>query len=327
MIKKLFHNLFDRSRQIELSAGDFNHCASVCAHRDGVLVAWYAGTGECEDDQNVHVIYISDHYQSEPLKIGDKTGNPVLIPYDNDYAVLVWSRFEDTDKLRRKVDRWKYCSLWATFVGYDGRCIHFWPPKRPTAPKQLAAPHQHLLGRCNPITHRGLYLLPLYDEVARRGVIFWGIGQDYKYIGHFGEDMIQPTLWAEKDRIYALSRNFMNKTRFKSCYCYSDNGGETWSAPQPTQIMNRNSSLHVLKWRNRNFIIWNDTPNLRRENITFGVLDGITVNKIAVLDSYGAYPSMCIDRNDDLNMAYTSVNKTIILRTWNHKHLRNMEKK
>jgi len=321
-MKNLFHNWFAKSRRIDLRmGGNFNHCSSVCAYQSGILVAWYGGSGECRDDQSVYVVFIDRNRQSTPLRIGDKTGNPILIPYDSDKVVLLWSKFEDSGTMRSIVDRWKFCSLSATFMQYHKG--HKTPQLLGT-PEQIASSDQHLLARCNPIMYGGKYLLPLYDEVDRQGVIYRGEGLEYKSIGRLGKNMIQPTLWVGKwkDRIHSLSRNFMDKTHRKSHQCYSDDGGETWSSPSSTMIPNRNSSLHVLRWNDYDLILWNNTSFTQRKDITLGILDGMEVSPIAILDDYGAYPSMCIDRNGDLNMSYTSIEKTIVVHTWNYKQFK-----
>ena len=112
MFQRLTNNMFAVNRSLQISASSFNHCSTVCPHHDGALVAWYSGSGECRDDQSVHVVFIDKlNNQFEPIRIGDCTGNPVLWAQGNE-AVLLWSKFEDTGDVRRIVDRWKYCSLW-----------------------------------------------------------------------------------------------------------------------------------------------------------------------------------------------------------------------
>jgi hypothetical protein len=324
MLKKLFHNWFDKSRRIEIRAGNFNHCSSVCAHKNGVLIAWYSGTGECRDDQSVYVAFINGDQQSTPLRIGDKTGNPVLIPTENDNAAMIlWSRFEDIGRMRNIVERWKYCSLHIMVVNHTNGRVGL----RGSA-KQIAPPEQHMLGRCNPIAYDDQLLLPLYDEANRQGVIFKGHGFDFEFAGRIGENMIQPTLWVgENNRIHSLSRNFMTNEHFRARHSYSDDGGETWSVPEPTVIPNRNSSLHAIRWNGLNLLLWNDTPQMQRKNITLGVIEGTDIKPVAVIDDYGAYPSMCVDGQNDLHMTYTSSQRTIIHHTWNYRHFKNLTRR
>ena len=50
------------------------------------------------------VITKDDGTYSEAVRIGDKTGNPVIWSHGTQ-AYLIWSKFEDTGDVRRIVDR------------------------------------------------------------------------------------------------------------------------------------------------------------------------------------------------------------------------------
>jgi hypothetical protein len=328
MLKSMMRKFFAYEACNELTAGRFNHCSSVCPHKSGVLIAWYAGLNECDDTQGVHVAYVEDGIQSAPVRVGDKTGNPVLLPYGKD-AILLWSRFEDTGYLRSRVDRWKYCSNWLQWVRFENGVV-----KIVGEPKEFSNPDEHLLGRCNPlIMPSGEYILPMYDEVARQGVIYRGDGWDFECVGRIGENMIQPTLWLhsgsgdkDKKRIHSLSRNFGSRFQFYSQHSYSDDMGETWSKPKSTGILNHNSSLHSLYWNNHQLLLWNNTQKRNRVDMTLGVIDhfnGIKARPGVIVEGYGAYPSMCVDNNGYLNMSYTSADHIIIHRVWNKKHFWN----
>jgi len=321
LLKRFFSNRTPKSHRNELRAGPFNHCSSVCAHKDGVLIAWYAGSGECQDDQSVYVSFERQGVSTTPLYIGPKTGNPVLIPQRSDKAVLMWSKFEDSGPIRSIVDRWKYCSLWMSYVRLSGEKVTL-----DGHSVQISEPSQHLLGRCNPIRVKNGFLMPLYDETHAHGVIFKGDELEYKPHGRLGFNMIQPTLWAFSDRIYSLSRNFMTRSHFRARQSYSDDGGVTWSDPVPSRLPNNNSSLHAIDWGQHTLIMWNNTPMPKRRSMTLGFMGAAPyvedwrINVVDVLDDYGAYPSMCVDRSNNLHMTYTSSARTIIHHTWNHKH-------
>ena len=174
-ISEMFNSIFAVSyrKEIEVSQSHslFHHCSTVCPYKDGVVLAFYSGTGECQDDQGVYVTYFKNNNYADLLKIGDKTGNPVLFSSAN-HCFLIWSKFEDTGPLRSIVDRWKHCSLWIQKIDVaDGITLV-------GQPHQISSPQDHLLGRCLPICianqalyqqtqHTSDYLLPLYDEVAR----------------------------------------------------------------------------------------------------------------------------------------------------------------
>jgi len=335
MLRRIIRSIFATSRRHEVGAGRFNHCSSVCPFRGGVLLAWYSGTGECRDDQSVYVTFSKDDgTYSEAVRIGDKTGNPVIWSHGTQ-AYLIWSKFEDTGDVRRIVDRWRFCSLWIQEVVLNNG-IEF-----VAEPRQLAFPDQHLLGRCNPIHYgtigcRTDYLLPLYDELARSGVIYKIRIVDKSTtrvldqtmhtmrVGSIGQDMIQPTLWKTDNRVHSLSRNFgTNETACR--YCYSDDFGESWSSPRPTKIPNRNSSLHAIQWAGRDLLLWNDTDKISRRNLTLGEIafkDRVpSVQKICVIGDVGGYPSMCVDEYDNLHMTFSNEQRKIEHRVWNRRQL------
>lgn len=294
-------------RKTELSEGHFNHCASVCPYEDGVLIAWYAGISECHNEQSVYVAYCDDSKVSTPMKVGNGTGNPVLIP---DGPILLWSKFEDSGYVSGLVDRWKYCSLWTRQIKLSGGETSF-----EGATHRLSSPDEHLLGRCNPIIDSdGSVILPLYDEMNANGVIFKGNRHELNRVGTIGFDMIQPTIWKDGDKYCSLSRNFKSVERY-SQYSYSPDCVK-WSKPESTSIPNMNSSLHVTRWNGLNFVLWNNTIGRMRKNLTLGIIVDsmpLSVIPIKLIDSYGAYPSMCVDKNNNLNIAYSTEKHRIML--------------
>lgn len=324
MLRSLFNNIFAVNRSLLASASKFNHCSTICPYRKGVLLAWYSGTNECQNDQSVHVISIEGSQQSEPLRIGDCTGNPVLVPAQED-AVLLWSKFEDNGRLLRLADRWKTCSLWVQKIGVRKGQVRLLGE-----PKQIAEPHQHLLGRCNPLIHNGTVLLPLYDEVERTCVIFEGQDLTYTEVSRYGTDIIQPTLWHRDGKIGSLARNFTRHQK-RSYFCESMDG-RSWSEPTTARIWNLNNSIHVLNWNGEEVVLWNDTNGRFRKNLTIGVLKyekdelgflRVAAEPIEVVGAdHGSYPSMCVDNNGDLNFSFTNSIRQIEYHVWNYKFFR-----
>lgn len=318
---KLFNNIFATEYTFNIAAAtngkSFNHCSSLCAIDNTILLAWYGGTGECRDDQSVYLLTIENHTSmSEMVRIGDKTGNPVVWPLSDSRAMLLYSKFEDIGPITRLADRWKYCSVWLQQLRIDNGITLL------GSPHKLAGPDLHLLGRCNPITHRGQTLLPLYDEYNRTGVIYRGSGFDFDMIGVIGTNMIQPTLWEQDGKVCSLSRNFGNKFKM-SQYSESEDGGVTWTEPIHTAIPNVNNSLHVVKWRDRKIILWNATHGLNRQMMTLGEInDGekLSATKVKTLSTkYGAYPSSCVSTDGYLNFTFTTLRKTIAYHAWNYR--------
>jgi hypothetical protein len=323
------------------------------------MLAWYSGSGECRDDQSVYISFCNAKGEyTDPVRVGDKTGNPVIWSHRG-HIYLLWSKFEDTGDIRSIVDRWKFCSLWIQRVELQDEITLV------DEPVMIASPESHLLGRCNPLflgqtswsTDEGPgtlhadsacdYLLPLYDEVTRNGVIYKVRIDDvtenqldpvHKRVihttrtGNIGIDMIQPTLWLGKavlpsypQRVHSLSRNFGAKTfrRTRCKYCYSDDSGETWSEPQETDIPNRNSSLHAIHYNGYDLLLWNDTNGLSRINLRLGKLSFIDdipeVEMIATIGEAGGYPSMCVDAADNLHMTFSNRKRKIEHHVWNTK--------
>lgn len=334
MLRKILSNIFAVDRSLQISASRFNHCSTVCGHGKGAFVAWYSGSGECRDDQSVHIVFIDESSEkSDVVRIGDRTGNPVLWTQGND-AILLWSKFEDTGNVQRIVDRWKYCSLWIQRLTYTNEIEMLGDPVK------IAESNQHLLGRCGPIqTKSGHLLLPLYDEMKGECVIFAGSkillpepSLQLEERSRFGHRMIQPTLWEEtvdgQTKLCSLSRNFSRDGK-RSFFCESTNDGTTWSEPVPSGLYNRNNSLHVLRWGGENIVLWNDTNSRYRNKMTLGMIGelipypGFNIIKAVPVSvvgpQYGAYPFMCVDANGHLNFTFTNANKAIEYHVWNEK--------
>lgn len=324
MFRWLSNNIFTVNRYLQISASKFNHCSTVCPNHKGVLLAWYSGAGECHNNQSVYVISIEGSQQSEPLRIGDCTGNPVLIPAKND-AILLWSQFEDNGKVQQLADRWKTCSLWVQKIGVRRGKVHLLGERN-----KITEPSQHLLGRCNPIIHNGSTILPLYDEVERTCVIFEGNDLEYTETSRYGTDIIQPTLWYKDNKIRSLARNFTQHNK-KSYFCESIDG-RSWSEPTSTCLWNLNNSIHVVNWNGEEIVLWNDTDGRYRKNLTIGVLKYETdemgflrvgAEPIEIVGAArGSYPSMCVDNDGNLNFSFTNESKQIEHHVWNHKFFR-----
>jgi predicted neuraminidase len=195
--------------------------------------------------------------------------------------------------------------------------------------KQLTDPGQHLLGRCGPVVYGNKILLPLYDEVDGRCVIFGGNDVEYGEISRYGDDIIQPTLWADGDKIFSMSRNFRRKIKHtkSQLYCSHDPCvADAWHGPVDTNLWNINNSMQVIRWNGNDLVLWNDTPSQNRSNLTLGTLidNAFDVEKIDIISSiHGSYPSMCIDGSNNLHMTFTNFAKQIEHVVWTGRKFRN----
>lgn len=278
------------------------------------MVAWYAGSGECRDDQCVRLIFISgEGRQTEsPLQLQPGTGNPVLWSL-NDAPVLLYSKFETQESAL--VDRWKHCTLWLQRLALDGVSVQL-----VGSPKLLANRYAHLLGRCSPIKVGTRWFLPLYDEAAYRPLLLQGDGWNFWPLTHFGlRGMIQPTLWEHEGKLYALCRNIGVRRDVLAC---SSVDGHRWSDPVKTAIPNVNNSLHALAgWQNADWLVWNNST-AGRYKLTLGTLDvrsrplgdswTVVANPKQVLEiAHGSYPSLCTDQEGCLHIVYTDPERAI----------------
>lgn len=311
---KIFKQIFAKEFKEEIAIPNkrMHHCSTICKHKNGVLIAFYAGSNECADDQSVYISYNNNHE-----RIGDETGNPVL--WDNkDYATLLWSEFDQTRKFDNIIDKWKHCSLWIRHIKFSNKFEFVGEPVKILG--------EHLLGRCQPLSGK---LLPLYDELRRYGVIYHMNGLETTKLSIIGTNMIQPTIWEQDGILCSLSRNFGSNDTFAK-FSYSTSGGIEWSRPKKTLIRNNNSSLCTTKWGDDIIILWNDTDKRIRSNLTIGCINLTNfkiaeevmpcVESIEVISSYGSYPSMCVDKYDRLHMTFTNKNKKIEHHVWNRKY-------
>lgn len=311
MFSLFLDNIFANEKSLKIEESIFNHCSSICSINKGILLAWYSGSGECLDDQNVCLKFIGKKNQSETIKIGDGTGNPIVWCNNTKEAVLLYSKFERTNT-NHITDRWKHCSLWIQHVHINNGIQLSGEP--------IKVSDEHILARCNPVVLQNRLIMPLYNEAKATCVIGELANDKLSIIGEFGSGIIQPTLWIENDKLHSLSRNFRNNCVYAQ-YSNSEDG-ITWTNPVDTDIKNNNSSLHAISYNNSNYLIWNDTVGKYRRLLSFGELilvnESVTVDRISTIsEDNGSYPSITIVDNR-LAFTYTKFGK-IEYHEWNRK--------
>jgi len=306
--------------ELILSAGEFNHCSTLVAHNGNILVAWYAGTKECADDQSVFVSLVQNGVAGEPLRIGDKTGNPVLFCHEGKH-LLLYSLFEQ--KTDHPVHRWRHCSLWLGEIGVNNGHPFL------AGTRRISTAGAHLLGRCLPDCFNNKMVIPLYDELEGKccvGLMDYSGGVAYS--GLFGNRMIQPALFVQDDILHAVCRNFCalgERSPETICarYCTSLNGMD-WSAPRPccpkdsVFFPNWNSSLAIESTDEGDvhFVVWNDTQDRQRLRLTLGKLEVEPIGYIkpqplmTITEGKGHYPSLLVCSNSVL-VSYTGEDRKI----------------
>lgn len=297
----------------------YGHCATICPHKTGILLAYYKGP-ECTNVQRVVVEY----HQKTEQKICEiilpiKTGNCVLLPATPDKAILIYSYFEDTngkESPKSAVERWRFCSNWSITLEVINNIITMTEPKR-------FGPRIGYLTRCAPIKVKNSWILPMYREHDCYGLIMRSeTGFDHWcYIGRIGAEitasngrfgsgiLIQPTIWYDGKNLHSLSRDISEN--LKAWYSYSSNLGKSWSYPQTTAITNYNNSIVAIQDSkslnpHNPWLVWNDGPG--RHQIVLGKWKQSTKTAeptIKLGECGGSYPNYCFDYDDCLHIVHT----------------------
>lgn len=292
----------------------YGHCASICRHKNGVILAFYSGP-ECQDDQHVHIQYWEDEKLIDQHQLSPKTGNCVVWPKDQFTAGLIYSYFNDTDGIDipiTAVQRWMYCSNWKTEIRYNHRMIIH-------ASQQFnTQPAIGYLVRCNPIKVNDIWLLPMYEEKHCFGLIMQSQdGENWVTAGTIGTQkrnhkitrgsLIQPTIWHDGTTLHSLSRNMSRTARF-AWYSTSENMGHTWSIPQTVNVTNTNNSLVAIHDETKEpWLVWN--LGLGRKYLVLGKWDPeqLTAHPYALLNksNNASYPNYCVDHKQNIQIVHT----------------------
>jgi hypothetical protein len=292
------------------------HCATVCQHRGGVLLACYQGA-ECTDLQHVTVEYIEMGKRLDRKHLPIKTGNCVLIPTGPSDAVLIFSYFTDTDGRSepiKPVQRWMFCTNWKMRVRFDDAEIKFGPPEL-----LEIQPLVGLLSRCAPIHVNSRWYLPLYREHDCYGVVATSLdGWNWEECGKIGVTpkklanrfgsgiLIQPTLWYDGKIFHSLSRDVSGSG--KAWYSWSDDCSE-WTKPIKSFVDNANNSLVAIhNWSQSPLLVWNygnDRTALRIGRWDLAAGEATPIIQLNKFGSRASYPNYCFDTDHNLHIVHT----------------------
>lgn len=302
----------------------YGHCASLCRHKDGFLLAYYNGP-ECSDRQAVNIDYIVNDVRIAHARLPSKTGNCVLLNVNKEEAILIFSYFNDTDgvdKPDRPVRRWRFCSNWKIRIAYENNSIFI---------KKMeildVSPMIGHLTRCAPIwlAEHEFWYLPIYHENQCHGVILrsrdcW----NWKLIGKIGHKsyqegihgigiLIQPTIWSDGKKIHSLSRDITPANQ--AWYSYSEDVGYTWSEPIQVKVWNANNSIVAIHDNtDRPWLVWNHGKG--RQALVLGRWDPkqLTAQPYLLLNQQrevpyinASYPNYYKDEKGVLHIVHTDV--------------------
>lgn len=213
-----------------------SHASTIVKMDNGEIVsAWFAGSGEGGADVRIWYSIYNGSDWSEPKQIETTDTvahwNPVL-QNNGSYTRLYYKvGAEISNWVTKYVDTYDFGKTW-------------------TEPKELV--EGDTTGGRGPVknkcivTSQGIMIAPASTEqgswkaffdISTDGGVTW---ERTDYVETDGVEMIQPSLWEDKDgNIHAMFRT-------KSGYIYrsdSTDGGYTWSKAYATELMNNNSGV------------------------------------------------------------------------------------
>ena len=213
------------------------HASTVAAVGGELVCAWFAGTGEGNDDVAIWLSRTENGVWSEPRKVADGGGlpcwNPVLL-YNGGTLTLFY-------KVGRKIGTWSARRA----VSYDGG-------------RSFGEAHELVPGDAGgrgPVKNKCIELddggitAPCSTETDGRWRCFCDVSYDGgatfargEYVPG-SEDVIQPTLWQADGVLHMLMRSRIGAIM----HSYSLDRGKTWSPAERTEMPNNNSGIDLVQ--------------------------------------------------------------------------------
>ncbi len=289
--------------EASLGCGANNHCATVAAHPLGALIAFYTGR-ECGPDQRV-VVVLWDSARDVYIPIAalsSGTGNPVLWAEPDGTVGMLFSQFEGKNW-------WTHCRLWTMEFG---PASDSWDNGiRSSIPVPFPA-NIGLVGRCPPIWSArgdGALLMPLYHERPAWGVLYrrrkpGGPWKWWATIGRHNDCLMQPAIWYDQGRYWALCRSTKPRELPWALMSSSDNARGRWGSIWASRWPNQHNSIVVIPDGDNTQVVWNEE---HRRKLMIGPvhgpeLGGVQLNPTAV--PHASYPNWAwVGR--DLHLVWT----------------------
>lgn len=233
------------------------HCATVVAlpgaGEERLVASWYAGSAECNPDVAVFSATWTDRggWSAARLVVdtpGRPDGNPVLGVSPGGVLWLIFATLTGR--------RWSSCHL-RRARSIDAGVT--W-----SEPEDLPGGEVGWLVRNKPVVHGGVWLLPVYDEIAWEGFVLRSTddGQSWTPGGRMVSEQgcIQPTLLPGPDgALTALLR--CGQGGGPLWITRSSDGGATWSPTSPTSLHNPNSGCDAVARADGSWLLaCNDQP-------------------------------------------------------------------
>lgn len=280
------------------------HASTLLETDEGILAAWFGGTGEGRPDVCIYTSVNKDGKWSDPALAADgiindtlryPCWNPVLFKRDNGDIILFY-------KVGPSPRGW-----WGMYKisKDDGKS---WSEKV-QIPDNLLGPIKNKAERLK----NGTILYPTSVETTQSWNIYAEMSdQDLNNwrktkIDNNGFNAIQPTiLFYKGGKIQMLCRSREKKI----VETWSKDKGKTWSPLQATTLINNNSGIDAVSLNNGlQLLICNPIENGRNKLALFASADGKNWNEIIVLENEPkgefSYPAIIQGKDGSVHITYT----------------------
>jgi len=299
--------------------GEYKHPASLTQLDNGdLLVSYYGGTGEYEDDSKVHALRrpIDSDTWTDPVVIADTPfqgeGNPVVWQAPDG---LVWLFY-----VQRYGDTWSEARVKAK-ISRDG--AETWSDSM-----NLTFEKGTMVRGLPIVLNDGDYLLPLYHET----------GHDHSRVGpdttsFFLRHNPETRTWTETNKVHSDNGNLQAEpVQIDDDYLFafarrgggygpdetgyiirmeSRDGGHTWSRGANTEFPNPNAAISLIKLENGHLVLaYNHSMNARTPlTVALSKDDGVTwpySRNIADDENTYGYPMLVQTRDGLIRLLYTT---------------------
>jgi predicted neuraminidase len=248
------------------------HAATIEFFNNHPVFAWFSGSREGAED--VHLCLYNLHGDGKIIKIGSEDNlprwNPILFAY-NDRLFL----FEKVGF---------FCDRWATFVHDITNWGHVVPEKEIRATGKVLPAGLNGPVKTKPIVHDdiiycGSSVETIFDwsgfiesyKIKNNEFIFLErsnplyIKEKFTYVDDVGITrkslgLIQPSLFIKNNKHNAFLR--ASRPFGKIFYSYENKAG-TWATPQPTNLLNPNSGIDTLVYKDSLYLAYNPSSTKR----------------------------------------------------------------
>lgn len=280
------------------------HASTIVESRRGLLVAWFAGTAEGNNDVCIYAARLMNGAWTEPFLLAEGVGvtwegrhpcwNPVLFQPARGPLLLFY-------KVGPRPSTW-WGMVRSSKDGIDWAPPHRLPPGHmgPVRAKPVQLPDGTIL--CGSSTEDQGWRVQM--ESTRNPLADWQRTAPLNDANEWGA--IQPTLLVHSPTTIQILCRSRQRVVLES---WSHDGGKTWSRLQKTALPNPNSGIDAVRLRDGRFLLVYNHASQGRDLLNLAVSrDGRDWRAAMVLEQEPgefSYPAMIQGRNGDVHITYT----------------------